>query len=249
LSSKDSQEYILAWVGAASGVLGVVLAVLTIVHPQGFPVSAPVLGYMSVAALLGGAVGTGLLRFIRNRISRPDIETDSIVLALTINDKEGKDAVLTRTQVDRANRKVLSHTLTVGGIAATGRISEIQVDGHVVPQAEWERQVTSWRVTKTRQIVLNPGETISREFQMKLVDSFTEATETHNHDVANKMTVLTLKVKFPPDRNPRKTTTFLAFGSLTHEALQAPELDTDGFRSVSIVKPQIGGAYRIEWEW
>jgi hypothetical protein len=123
------------------------------------------------------------------------------------------------------------------------------VDGQIVPQTEWERQVTAWRVTRTRQIVLNPGETISREFRMKLVDSFISATETHNHEVANEMRDLTLKVKFPSDRNPRTTKTFLAFGSLTHAALQDPILGSDGFHSVSIRKPQLGGAYRIEWEW
>jgi hypothetical protein len=247
--SKDSQEYILAWVGAVAGILGVVLGILAVAHPQGFPISPSLLAYMSGAALLAGAVATGFWRWFRKMIRRPDVETDSIVVALTLNDKSGKSATLTRTQIDIANRKVLSHTLSVGGIGSSGSISEIQIDGKVIARSEWEPEVTEWRVTRTQQKVLYPGESITRELQIQLADSFVKTTETLSHDVSNRINVLTLKVKFPQDRNPKVLSAFRAFGNQNRDKLPTPVFDRDGFHSISENAPQLGGTYRIEWEW
>lgn len=249
MSSRDSQEFVLGWVGAVTGVLGVILGVLAIVHPEGFPISPALLAYMSATALVSGTIATGFWRWIRKMIKRPDVETVSIVVALTIDDKSGKSATLNRTQVDFANRKVLSHTLTVGGIGATGTISEIRIDGHVIPRSEWESQVTEWQVTRTQQTVLDAGKSIPRELQMKLVDSFVSDKETLSHEVADNVRELTLKVKFPKDRNPAKLSTFFALGNRNRETLKSPTLEPDGFYAIIVKGPQLGGTYRIEWEW
>jgi hypothetical protein len=249
LLSRKMQEYILAWVGAASGVVGVVLGLVAIIHPTGFPVSPGVLALASAAAFVAAAAITGFWRWIHMIGARPDVEVDHIDIALTIHDKGAKKASLVRTQVDRANRKVFAHPFTVGGVAATGSIPEIRVDGVPVPKTDWELHVNEWSVTKVRQVVLNPGQTIPRSFEMDLIDSFPNATESLVHSVSYEMKQLTLKVKFPKDRYPHKLRTLMAQGNVTRDQLPDPVLEGDDFYTSVIPAPKLGAEYRIEWDW
>lgn len=248
--SKDSQLYILTWVGTIAGLLGVVLSILAIVHPAGFPVSPSELAYMAVSALIVGAISLGIWRTLRTAISRPDVETLEIVKKLVIKDKTGNDAVLTRTQMDRANRKVASHTLTVGGLSVTGAITEIKIDGEVIPQTNWERVVNDWRVTRTKFTPLQPGTTIARVVETKIADSFPKKIETLSHEVSQHTAKLVMEITFPIDRKPSNVSAYLAFGNQAYEALPAPTRNSDGtIYTFTTANPQLGGSYKLEWEW
>lgn len=249
MSSKAPQEYILAWVGSAAGVLGVVLGVLAIVHPTGFPISPAQLAYSSAAALLAAATITGLWRLVWTMISRPDLEVDHIEIALSIKDKLGHESLLVRTQVDRANRNVSSHPFRVGGISATGQIPQIRIDGQLIPKTDWEWHVNEWAVMKVRQVVLKPGKIITRSFEMDVLDGFPKETESLIHSVSYEMKELRLRVKFPKDRNPRKLRVFMALGNVDRDQLGDPVIGEDDYYISVIPEPKLGAEYRIEWDW
>lgn len=166
--SKDSQLYFLTWFGTIAGVFGLVVSVVAIVHPEGFPVTPGQLAYMGGSSLIIGAAAIGVWRLLATAITRPDIETISVIKALTILDNTGNDAMLVRTEKNRANRRTLSHTLTVGGIAVTGEVKEIKIDGEVIPSSEWELVVKEYRVVKILQRPFTPGEQFSRSCEMRL---------------------------------------------------------------------------------
>jgi hypothetical protein len=248
--SKDSQLYFLSWFGTIVGVFGLVVSVIAIVHPEGFPISAGQLAYIGGSSLIVGAATIGIWRWLAAAITRPDIETISVTKALNILDSTGNDAILIRTEENRANRKTLSHTLTVGGIAATGDIKEIKIDGEVIPNSEWELVVKQYRVVKILRRPFNPGEQFNRLCEMRIANSFPKKKETLVHEVSQQLRKLVLEVTFPAARKPTDIRGYLAFGDQTHAGLSAPARSPDGRTfTIPIKRPQLGGSYRIEWEW
>jgi len=248
--SKDSQLYFLSWFGTIVGVFGLVVSVIAIVHPEGFPVTPGQLAYIGGSSLIVGTATIGVWRLLATAITRSDIETISVTKGLTILDNTGNDAILIRTEKNRANRKTLAHTLTVGGIAATGDVKEIKIDGEVIPSSEWELVVKEYRVVRILQRPFTPGEQFSRVCEMRIANSFPKKRETLVHEVSQRMRELVLQVTFPETRKPNDVRGYLAFGDQTHAALSAPERSPDGRTfTVPVPRPQLGGSYRIEWEW
>lgn len=248
--SKESQSYVLTWVGAIIGVFGLIVSLIGLIHPAGFPVTPPTLLYVGGSSILFGAIVLTMYRVIARIGRRPDLETVKIVKALTIHDRDGKEASLSRIQTDHVNRKVTSHTLTVGGITSSGQIQEIRVDGEDVPSSTWEKVGSDRRVTRVRYQPFEPGQTITREITMKAIDSFPNKVESLAHDVSQHVKTVVLEVNFPADRKPSRVTGYLAFGNQPYQELKSVQRERDGTKATLIVnKPQLGGSYKLEWEW
>ena len=249
--SKESQSYVLSWVGTIITVIGLVLSAVALIHPQGFPVTPGQLAYIGGTFFLGGTLGLGAWRLLSTRISRPDIETLAVTKALTIAKTDGSDATLLRTEEFRVNRKPPAfHTLTIGGIAQTGDIAEIKIDGDAIPQANWDTRVNGRRVTKTKELRLKAGQTFTRDCEIRYLNTFMANTESLEHEASQPLRSLTLRVTFPDGRRPADMRTYLAYGGQPHEELQKPQRSQDGKTFTSTIKrPQKCGTYVIEWEW
>ena len=247
--SRDSQLYVLTWAGAVIAIFGLVVSVIALVHPEGFPITPGQLAYVGGSCFLGGAVFLGAWRLLSSAIARPDIETISLTKSLTISDATGNDALLLRTEEYRVNRKADHHILTVGGIAATGEASEIKIDGEIIPKP-WERRPNSYRVSKSRAMRLTPGQKDSWDCEIRFINSFTQDKETFEHEASQPLRLLVLQVTFPSTRKPRRIGAYLEYGGQTHAELPKPEESQGGrTHTITIKRPQQCGSYVIEWEW
>lgn len=228
-----SKGDLLAWIGILIGLPGFLLLFFS--------------QHVVIASLLV-AIGAGML-WVRWYINQPEFTLLLVEKILTINDVEGRTAVLLRCQEGVANQKGLTE-FWCRNISADGPITNIRLDDR--PPHEVKREAGDTQVCKRFNRALEHGEQFSMKLSYDLTDSFPKSTEGMIHVVECKTKRLKMVVTLPGGRPATAARASLRYGGNPHMRLPQPRLtgQTTGERiEMEIKSPRLGAEYCLEWDW
>lgn len=223
-----SREELLAWGGL---VLGAPTAIAY------FPEHLVVAG-MIVMILV-------ILLIIYHELNKPDFTVLCIEKILTINDREGKSASLSRVQTARANHKGITE-FWCRNISADGSISNILIDNKT-PDGQ-RTEAGDIQVCKRFRDPLKFREIFKMVLSYELKDSFTSNPESIIHVVEAETKFLRLVALLPKDRLPKSAKARLRYGGANHKELSSPKLSGERIE-FELKRPKLGAEYCLEWEW
>lgn len=245
MNKSEIRTEVLTWIIAVCAVLGVLLPI--------FLGTVTKLGQSYIG--LQTTIGILLILFaiflylLRRRLSRPDCTRLEVIKTLTIHDEHGTLATVVRTQKERANRNLKLYNFIVNA-SADGAITEMKIDGQEVNASEREFSCGSWTLTRTKQIFLQKGQTVTTEFSFKTADSYTRDVERSTLTIPVQTKKIVLEVNLPPNRPCLDASAYLEYGGQPHSPLPKPST-LNGMRKIVLTEenPKLGGAYCLQWKW
>ena len=249
---RDARTEVLTWVTAVFTVLGVLLTAFI-----AFPSLPAGLGQLrSSQRPLAGLVifviaGIAASAFwARRNLNIPDLTRLEVVKAVTILDQYGKTAKAVRTQKERANRNLSSHSLVITNLKVDGTVDEMKINGEDVKDTEKEIILGACRVTRTWQEFLKKGQVVETEFSCTVLDSYIKTVEKEILVIPINTDKVQLEINLPASRPVIEARAYLAYGDQPHAPLPEPKV-SDQRRKITlpVKNPKLGAQYYLEWRW
>jgi hypothetical protein len=183
------------------------------------------------------------------RTSGPQFSTVSLKKVLTIQDKGGVLANLTREQRIRVNYGSIAE-IWCRSIYADGSIDNFKVDGAVVPAYDqsWFGPIVDLRKRFTEAIFDGHETTVAWTYDLH--NSFPDKHEALDHDVTPGTKEVELTVHLPSDRPCVKASLHVLAGGDPVSQLDDPEISEDRKTLRARMKsPKSGHTLRLSWDW
>jgi hypothetical protein len=191
----------------------------------------------------------GFFLYAAYRTSGPQFSTVSLKKVLTIQDKDGVLANLTREQRIRVNYGSIQE-IWCRGIYSDGSIDNFKVDGEAVPAYDqsWSGPVVDLRKRFSEAIFNNHETTVAWAYDLH--NSFPAKHEALDHDVTPGTEELELTVRLPAERLCVRTSLHALVGGEPVEQMDDPEISQDRKTLHAHVKsPKNGHTLRLSWDW
>lgn len=230
-----STDRILAWVGVAIGMLGLIPIF------RDSPLQLRV-AYTAILVLL-------LVLFaVLYRSGRgPQYSTLSMKKTLELVEPDGSLARMRREQRIRVNYGQLSE-IWCRNIVADGNIQRVHIDGE---QPDEEKKMGCLlSVCKRFDTPIFKGQEASIVWTYELVNSFLAKAEVLDHDVKQATRFLELTVIFPNNRPCRGAGLHELIAGDPERLLQSPTIESNGtLVKATIRRPEKGRTIRLTWDW
>lgn len=233
--TKMSTDRILAWVGVAIGILGLI----------------PIFRDSSLQLRVAYAVILLLLLVLFTFLYRsgrgPQYATRSMTKTLKIVESDGSLARMSREQRIRVNYGQLGE-IWCRNIVADGSIQNLLIDNN--PPDDEKKMGCLLSICKRFTTPLFRGQEASILWTYDLRDAFTEKNERIEHDVTPGTYYLELIVELPDSRPCRSATLHESVSGEPARLLPDPAIELHGTVLKAVVKrPSEGHTICLSWEW
>ena len=191
----------------------------------------------------------GFFLYAAYRTSGPQFSTVSLKKVLTVQDREGHLAHLTREQRIRVNYGSIAE-MWCRGIYSDGSIDNFTVDGDAVPAHDqsWSGKVVDLRKRFSEAIF--DGHETAVAWAYDLHNSFPAKHEALDHEVTPGTREVELTVHLPADRLCIKASLHVLVGGEPVSQMDDPEIAADRKTLHARVKsPKNGHTLRLSWDW
>jgi len=232
-----SSDRKIAWFGIGLSVLGLI------------PIFRDASVQLIVVYCLLFLVLVGFFLYAAYRTSGPQYTTISLKKVLTIQDRDGRLASLTREQRIRVNYGSIQE-IWCRGIYSDGSIDNFKVDGEPVPAFD---QICSGPIIDLRKrfseaIFSSHETTISWAYDLH--DSFPAKHEALDHEVTPGTSLVELTVHLPVSRTCIRASMHVLVGGEPVEQMEDPAISQDRKTLHAWVKsPKNGNTLRLSWDW
>lgn len=227
----------IAWFGIALSALGLV------------PIFRDANTQLIVAYCLLFLALLGFFLYAAYRTSGPQFSTVSLKKVLTIQDKDGALANLTREQRIRVNYGSIAE-IWCRGIYADGTVDNLKVDGEEVPAYDqsWSGPIVDLRKRFSEAIFSGHETTVAWAYDLH--NSFPARHEALDHEVTPGTGVVELTVHLPADSLCIRSSLHILVGGEPVEQMDDPEISDDRKTLRARVKsPKNGYTLRLSWDW
>jgi hypothetical protein len=202
-------------------------------------------GKQEVALLV--LIATVILVYGTMILHRPEFTITELEKILVIKNKQGTQAILTRSQRAICNHKGLTE-FWCGGIGSSGTIRELRID-KAKPHSI-EENCKEYRICKRFHPPLVRGQRFETVVSYLLDDSFPADTESLQHSTDYLTKKLTMRVRLPASRRCRSSKAYICINGHPLNALPMPRISDDNREIVlEVVRPKKGHEYILEWVW